>query len=79
MTVPRAEVAGETPGFARSWKRARLEVKVRQYALGQRFVAGVVQRAGMDGFNRVWERPENIPSLEEVGRPNLWVERVAGA
>lgn len=56
-----------------------LEVKVRQYALGQRFVAGVVQQAGMDGFNRVWERAENIPSLEEVGRPNLWVERVAGA
>lgn len=58
-------------------KAIGLEVKVRQYALGQRFVAGVVQRAGMDGFNRVWERAENIPTLEEVGRPDLWMERVA--
>jgi coenzyme F420 biosynthesis associated uncharacterized protein len=60
-------------------KAIGLDVKVRQYALGERFVSRAVQRAGMDGFNRVWEREENLPTLEEVGRPDAWVERVAGS
>jgi coenzyme F420 biosynthesis associated uncharacterized protein len=59
-------------------KAIGLDVKVRQYALGERFVTRAVHRAGMDGFNRVWEREENLPTLEEVGRPDAWVERVAG-
>ncbi|HZA27892.1 MAG TPA: zinc-dependent metalloprotease [Actinomycetota bacterium] len=58
-------------------KAIGLDVKVRQYALGERFVSRVVRRAGMEGFNRVWERKENLPTLEEVGRPDAWVERVA--
>jgi coenzyme F420 biosynthesis associated uncharacterized protein len=59
-------------------KAIGLDMKVRQYALGERFVSRVVQRAGMDGFNRVWDREENLPTLEEVGRPDDWVERVVG-
>lgn len=58
-------------------KAAGLEVKARQYDLGERFVAEVVARAGREGFGLVWERPENLPSLEEVRRPEAWVERVA--
>ena len=32
----------------------------------------------MDGFNRVWTSPEQLPSLEEIGTPLAWVERVGG-
>lgn len=60
-------------------KAIGLDVKVRQYAMGEHFVRRVVQRAGMDGFNRVWEREESLPTLEEVGSPDLWVERMAGS
>jgi coenzyme F420 biosynthesis associated uncharacterized protein len=60
-------------------KAIGLDVKVRQYAIGERFVARVVQRVGMDGFNRVWERERNLPTLEEVGSPDHWVERLAGS
>jgi coenzyme F420 biosynthesis associated uncharacterized protein len=56
-----------------------LDVKVRQYAQGERFVSGVVKRAGMEGFNRVWQRVENLPMLEEVARPEAWVRRVVGS
>ncbi len=56
-----------------------LDVKVRQYDLGQRFILKVVERTGQEGFARVWERPENLPTLEEVARPEAWVERVATA
>jgi coenzyme F420 biosynthesis associated uncharacterized protein len=65
-------------GFNRLVQRAiGLDAKVRQYDLGERFVAEVVERAGPEGFARVWDRPENLPTLEEVGRPEAWVERVA--
>jgi uncharacterized protein (DUF2342 family) len=40
-------------------------------------VARAVNQAGAGGFARVWERPENLPTLEEIGRPEGWVERVA--
>jgi uncharacterized protein (DUF2342 family) len=32
----------------------------------------------MDGFNRVWEGPANLPRIEELTAPALWVERVHG-
>ena len=65
-------------GAGRAVQRAvGLDVKIRQYDAGERFVAEVVGAAGMDGFNRVWERPEHLPRLEEIARPDAWIERVA--
>jgi coenzyme F420 biosynthesis associated uncharacterized protein len=55
-----------------------LEQKMKQYADGRTFVGGVVERAGMEGFNRVWESPETLPRIEELTDPGRWVERVLG-
>src|SRR4051812_41968694 len=55
-----------------------LEQKMKQYADGRAFVSGVVDRAGMEGFNRVWAGPENLPRIEELTDPARWVERVLG-
>jgi coenzyme F420 biosynthesis associated uncharacterized protein len=55
-----------------------LEQKMKQYAQGRVFVGGVVDRVGMEGFNRVWEKPENLPRIEELTAPERWVERVHG-
>jgi coenzyme F420 biosynthesis associated uncharacterized protein len=55
-----------------------IEVKLRQYAEGRRFVHGVVDRVGMVGFNRVWESPMTLPYLSELGDPDAWVARVHG-
>ncbi|MGY2083028.1 zinc-dependent metalloprotease [Blastococcus sp. SYSU DS0539] len=55
-----------------------LEQKMKQYADGRHFVGGVVDLAGMAGFNRVWEGPANLPLIEELTAPELWVERVLG-
>jgi len=60
-------------------KAIGFDVKVRQYDIGQRFVSVVVDRVGIDGFNRVWESPANLPTLEEMGEPLSWVERVGAA
>jgi coenzyme F420 biosynthesis associated uncharacterized protein len=55
-----------------------LEQKMKQYADGRTFVGGVVDLVGMDGFNRVWAGPENLPRIEELTEPAQWVERVHG-
>ncbi len=55
-----------------------LEQKMKQYAEGHAFVAGVVERVGMEGFNREWSGPETLPRIEEISAPERWVERVLG-
>ncbi|MQA87216.1 MAG: coenzyme F420 biosynthesis-associated protein [Streptosporangiales bacterium] len=55
-----------------------IELKMKQYAEGSGFVRGVVDAVGMDGFNRVWEAPENVPTREEIANPAAWIERVVG-
>jgi coenzyme F420 biosynthesis associated uncharacterized protein len=56
-----------------------LDAKARQYADGARFVRGVVERVGMDGFNKVFSSPLTLPRLDELGDPDAWVTRVHGA
>lgn len=53
-----------------------LDMKLEQYRLGERFADAVARRRGMEGLNRVWEKPENLPTLAEVRDPGLWLERV---
>jgi coenzyme F420 biosynthesis associated uncharacterized protein len=55
-----------------------IEVKLRQYAEGRRFVHAVVERVGMVGFNKVYESPETLPRLAELSDPLVWVTRVHG-
>jgi coenzyme F420 biosynthesis associated uncharacterized protein len=56
-----------------------IEVKMRQYAEGRKFVHGVVERVGMEGFNKIFSSPLTLPRLEELGDPDAWVTRVHGA
>ena len=55
-----------------------LDAKMAQYRNGAAFVRGVVDQVGMDGFNKVWVAPENLPSKAEIGDPGSWVRRVHG-
>jgi coenzyme F420 biosynthesis associated uncharacterized protein len=56
-----------------------VEVKLRQYAEGRKFVHGVVERVGMAGFNKIWQSPLTLPRIDELGDPEAWVTRVHGA
>jgi coenzyme F420 biosynthesis associated uncharacterized protein len=58
-----------------------VDVKMRQYAEGRKFVHGVVERVGMAGFNKVFSSPLTLPRVDELGDPDAWVARVhpAGA
>ncbi len=58
----------QTIGFA---------TKLRQYQIGERFVAGVVERGGMEALNTAFAGPENLPNLEEIADPASWISRVS--
>ncbi|WP_433388348.1 zinc-dependent metalloprotease [Micromonospora sp. KLBMP9576] len=55
-----------------------MEVKMRQYAEGRKFVHNVVDRVGMAGFNKIFGSPLTLPRLEEIEDPDAWVARVHG-
>jgi coenzyme F420 biosynthesis associated uncharacterized protein len=54
-----------------------IDLKMRQYAEGSRFVRTIVEEAGMAGFNKVWTSPETLPTRAELARPADWLARVA--
>jgi coenzyme F420 biosynthesis associated uncharacterized protein len=56
-----------------------IDLKMKQYAEGSRFVTAVVDEIGMDGFNQIWESPETIPTMAEINDPRAWITRVAPA
>jgi len=53
-----------------------LDAKMRQYADGSKFVRAVVDKVGMEGFNRVWEEAGNLPTEAEIHNPDLWIKRM---
>lgn len=54
-----------------------IDLKMKQYEQGSRFVSAVVAEAGMAGFNKVWTSPETLPTRDELENPREWLERVA--
>jgi coenzyme F420 biosynthesis associated uncharacterized protein len=55
-----------------------ISLKLQQYKIGQAFVDAVVEREGLEFLNRVWEKAENMPTMEEVNKPSLWIGRMKG-
>ena len=53
-----------------------IDLKMKQYAEGARFVRAVVDEAGMTVFNKVWTSPETLPTRAELARPADWLARV---
>ena len=55
-----------------------LEAKMRQYQQGEEFIRAVESAGGAEFFERVWQGPEWLPTLEEIRQPSLWVARARG-
>jgi putative hydrolase len=52
-----------------------LDIKLEQYALGERFCRHVVDTKGIAYMNRVWEGVERLPTLDEISEPERWITR----
>lgn len=53
-----------------------LDAKMRQYSDGSKFVREVVDAAGMQGFNKVWESADHLPTEPEIHDSKLWLDRM---
>ena len=54
-----------------------LEMKMRQYEVGQRFCEEVSRRGGGAAVARLWSSAEELPTLAELREPETWLRRVA--
>ncbi len=54
-----------------------LEMKLRQYELGQQFCEGVAGREGPAALEALWSSPESFPTMAELRAPETWLNRVA--
>lgn len=53
-----------------------LEMTQALYDRGERFVAGVVERAGTDALSRLWHSAAELPTPAEIDAPGLWLARI---
>ena len=67
--------SGGTTGFFH--KLIGLEAKLRQYEVGEAFVAAIEAQAGPRAIDPAWRGPEWLPTADELEDPSRWLTRVA--
>jgi len=67
-----------TAGVADTFTERLLGLELTRSSVerGQGFVAGVLERAGDDGLDRLWASAETLPTPTEVDAPGLWLARI---
>lgn len=55
-----------------------IEMKMKQYEDGAKFINDVERLASWDVLSHAWESPASLPTLEEIGDPKAWLNRMAG-
>jgi uncharacterized protein (DUF2342 family) len=55
-----------------------LDLKMEQYARGERFVAGIDHLGRGSALRRLWDGPETLPRDDELDHPERWTRRVLG-
>ncbi len=67
--------AGGTPAkFIR--QLTGMEAKASQYKKGEEFIYHIESVGGKKVMNKIWDSPKALPSMDEIAKPALWVERV---
>jgi coenzyme F420 biosynthesis associated uncharacterized protein len=53
-----------------------IDSKMRQYEVGEQFVAAVEREAGPRALDAAWRGPEYLPTIDELATPTTWLTRV---
>lgn len=75
----RQRSAGKSAFEVLIWKLTGLDLKLQQYKRGEAFCQAVYERYGLGVLNRVWDGPEMMPRLSELGSPERWYHRTSAA
>ena len=54
-----------------------LDLKPADLRTGRGFCDAVISARGQEGLDRVWQRPEHLPSPDELADPSRWLVRMA--
>jgi coenzyme F420 biosynthesis associated uncharacterized protein len=65
------------PRMAAFMRLVGMEMKLKQYEMGERFIHVVERQAGFEALDRAWSEPAALPTLVEIKDPQQWLERVA--
>jgi uncharacterized protein (DUF2342 family) len=60
------------------WRFTGLELKLRQYRVGEAFARHIHDVYGMAALNRAWDGPDSLPRPGELRDPERWYRRVVG-
>ena len=74
-----ARRASRTPMERAILRVTGLDLKMEQYARGERFVAGIERIGGQAALRRLWDGPTTLPGDDELDHPERWARRVLGA
>ncbi len=67
----------QTSGLAAQVRKlVGIEMKMRQYETGERFITRIEERVGLSALDAAWRGPELLPTLAELEYPERWLERV---
>lgn len=66
------------PRSALILKLIGIEMKMRQYEDGAKFINKVERLASWDALSMAWESAETLPTLDEIRDARLWLERMNG-
>ena len=73
-----ARRASRTPMERAILRLTGLDLKMEQYARGERFVAGIDHLGRGSALRRLWDGPETLPRDDELDHPERWTRRVLG-
>ena len=65
------------PRTAAFFRLTGLEMKVKQYEMGEKFVLAVEREAGWSALDRAWIGPQYLPTAAEIEDPHVWLTRTA--
>lgn len=65
------------PKMAAFYRLTGLEMKMRQYDMGEKFILDVERSSSWETLSNAWESPEALPTLAELEDHRSWLARVA--
>ncbi len=66
------------PKTAAFMKLIGIEMKMKQYEMGAKFITDVESRASWEELSMAWDSPEALPTLPEISDAQAWLDRGSG-
>jgi coenzyme F420 biosynthesis associated uncharacterized protein len=57
-------------------KLVGIEMKMRQYEIGEQFITHLEETVGIEALDAAWRGPDCLPTMAELEAPERWLERV---